>query len=118
MEMVNQVLGPIIKIPLLVGLLFIFVGLILRFSPPKKINWFYGYRTPRAMKNQERWNFAQKYSGRQLIFWGMVNVLVAISGFWVKPDNEEANIIAVGVIMIAVISLFVRTEMALARMKQ
>lgn len=115
MEMVNQVLGPMLKIPLLVGLIFIFVGLILRYSPPKKINWFYGYRTPRAMKSQARWDFAQKFSGMEMMRWGVVNVLVAFAGFWFKPDSEEANVIALIVITFAVISLFLRTEIALAR---
>lgn len=115
MEILNQVLGPMLKIPLLVGLIFIFVGLILRYSPPKKINWFYGYRTPRAMKTQASWDFAQKFSGMEMIRWGVVNVLVAFAGFWFKPDVEGASVIALVFITFAVISLFFRTEMALAR---
>ena len=31
---------------------------------PKHPNGVYGYRTPRSMKNDETWAFAQEYSGR------------------------------------------------------
>ncbi|MGG5506167.1 MULTISPECIES: SdpI family protein [unclassified Myroides] len=31
-----------------------------------------GYRTPRSMKNQENWDFAQKLSGRLMLSLGML----------------------------------------------
>lgn len=38
-------------------------GILYLKRPVKKINWMYGYRTRRAMENQETWDFAQKYFG-------------------------------------------------------
>lgn len=52
------------------GLLF-FISVIFYIFPPKKINFIYGYRTPRTMLNEDIWNYANnlfcvsllKYSG-------------------------------------------------------
>lgn len=35
--------------------------------PPKKINWWYGYRTSRSMKNEETWKAAQEYASKKAI---------------------------------------------------
>ncbi|WP_397445079.1 SdpI family protein [Polaribacter sp. R77954] len=52
------------------GVLFLISVIFWKF-PPKKINNIYGYRTPKAMQNQQIWDFANntfneaflKYSG-------------------------------------------------------
>lgn len=115
MEILNQLADLTLKLPLFTGLIFIFVGCILYFAPPKKINWFYGYRTPRAMKTQERWDFAQSFSGKEIFRWGVLLVLVGLSGFFFQPDVETANVIAAILITVAVIALIARTEIALSR---
>ncbi len=33
-------------------------------NPPREINPGFGYRTPRSSKNQDTWDFAQKYMGK------------------------------------------------------
>ncbi len=38
-------------------------GLLYLKKPVKHINWLHGYRTERSMKNQETWEFAQRYFG-------------------------------------------------------
>jgi uncharacterized membrane protein len=43
------------------ALLFI-LALIFRKFIPKKINWIYGYRTNRSMKNETTWTAANAYS--------------------------------------------------------
>ncbi len=40
-------------------------------KPPGKINWIYGYRSKRSMKNQDTWDFAHRYVGRVWLKWGM-----------------------------------------------
>ncbi|MDO5105272.1 SdpI family protein [Capnocytophaga sp.] len=49
---------------------FLITGIILllHFFPAKEINYFYGYRTKRSMKNIENWQFAQKHFSNQWIF--------------------------------------------------
>lgn len=40
--------------------------------PPKKVNGFYGYRTPRSAKSPEAWAFAQAYCGKLWFCAGLV----------------------------------------------
>ena len=40
--------------------------------PPKRVNYIYGYRTTRSMKNQDTWLFAHQYCGRLWLRWGLV----------------------------------------------
>ncbi|MDA0356796.1 MAG: SdpI family protein, partial [Bacteroidetes bacterium] len=54
--------NPLFLIPSTSGLIFMLAGFIMLKLPPKKINSLYGYRTRSSMKNQERWDFSQKYS--------------------------------------------------------
>ena len=67
-------MGPYIYILTTNGVLFL-ISIIFWKFPPKKVNNLYGYRTPKAMQNQQIWDFANstfnqaffKYSGFSLI---------------------------------------------------
>lgn len=48
-------------------LLLSVVAFIFKFFPPRKINYLYGYRTSRSMKNTENWNLANKYSSNLML---------------------------------------------------
>jgi uncharacterized membrane protein len=67
---------PAIIIQGLIGFILVAVGLFLYLNPPQNINIIFGYRTARAMKNQEQWEFAQKYSGKVSIQAGAVMMLL------------------------------------------
>lgn len=60
------------------GLIFIPCGLWLWKQPPKRINGLVGYRTPRAMKSQAAWDFAQVYAGKQLFYSGIALLVLAL----------------------------------------
>lgn len=47
---------PLPSILFLSGGIFYLVALVLSKFPPKKTNYFYGYRTKASMKSQESWN--------------------------------------------------------------
>ncbi len=59
-------------IALLDGIVYVIAGIISAKWPPKDINGWYGYRTPRSMKSPEAWEFAQPYSARSMSMWGYV----------------------------------------------
>ena len=65
--------------PLLVGSIFFVMGFIMYKFPPKEINYLYGYRTSNSMKSKERWDFAQVYSAKLMIYCGVF--LMIFSGF-------------------------------------
>lgn len=109
MEMVNTLL----IVPLLSGAIFILVGFIMLAFPPKKINGLYGYRTGSSMKSQERWDFAQKYSAKELMKSGVVLMLTSVLGFVIEPTGDVATIIGLGLMIVMVIVLFIRVEKAI-----
>lgn len=47
----------------IIPIIFIVLGLAFWISPPKEINSMSGWRTKRAMKNQETWDFANRLGG-------------------------------------------------------
>ena len=57
---------------LLIPATMIGCGLLFMKKPPKKVNGWYGYRTSRSMKNQDTWDFAQRYMGKVWWKWGWI----------------------------------------------
>lgn len=97
------------------GLLVVASGGILLRYPPKKINWFYGYRTHNSMKSQERWDFAQRYSARELIRAGLIMVLTGFAGIWIQADPVFTSFLCLPVLLgLTGVALW-RTESALKR---
>lgn len=72
----------------LLPVLITVVGLIMFIRPPKKINLIVGYRTSKSMKDQESWDFANKYSGKLLIIFGCILLIISclILGFCFVKD--------------------------------
>ncbi len=64
--------------PQLIGAITLFIGWIQKTWPPKKINNLYGYRTTSAMKNQETWDEANRYSAILMMKAGVVLVITGI----------------------------------------
>ena len=62
--------------PHLIGLLFIIIGLMQRFLPPKNINRWYGYRTPTARTSQKTWDEGNRFSAIYMIRAGVVVLVV------------------------------------------
>jgi uncharacterized membrane protein len=78
--------------PQLVGLILLIIGLIMSRFPPKKINAYYGYRMPSAMKNQETWDEANSYSATYMVKAGLVTIaigvmILVIQAMHVLPGN-------------------------------
>lgn len=55
------------------SMIMIGVGLILKYFTPLKISHFVGYRTKKSMKNNRTWIYAQYFSGKQFIMWGIIS---------------------------------------------
>ena len=95
------------------GILLAASGGILLKYPPKKINWFYGYRTRSSMKNQDRWDFAQRYSARELIRTGFIMVLTGFAGVWISMDPVFTSFLSLPVLLVLTGVAIWRTEAAL-----
>ena len=100
----------------LVSILFIIVGLLLRYLTPG-INRFYGYRTKTSMANQANWDFSQKYSGGLFAIFGLALLLIAIVVGYAEIDlaNNNGKLTVAILILSSVISTIVLTERALKK---
>ncbi len=101
---------PLFLIPAMVGPIFILAGLFMKTYPPKKINYLYGYRTRRSMKNQESWDFAQQYSAKEMIKLGFGFIILSIVGLFVDFNKIAELIVALGVMIWSTVALFRKTE--------
>lgn len=77
--------NPIFLGLLSTGFLFIIAGFILFKNPPKKINWFYGYRTKTSMKNQKLWDLAQIYAAKVMMKLGLGLIFISLLGLIYTP---------------------------------
>lgn len=76
------IIYPLPSILFLSGGIFYLVSLVLSKFPPKKINYFYGYRTKASMKSQESWNFSQNYISKKMKYMSLyILIIVAFSSF-------------------------------------
>ena len=103
---------------LLIPTLLIAFGRSLWKQCPKKINWAYGYRTKRSMKNMDTWKFAHDYCGK--IWWKsgwvmlIVSVLIQIP-FYRSSEEVIGNLglILCAIQLVIMISSIFLTEKAL-----
>lgn len=100
-------------VPLSTGTIFMIAGFILLKKPPKKINHLYGYRTNRSMRDQQSWDFAQIYSGKKLLQYGFLLALSSLSAFFFHPDETSGVFIGLGLMIIAMLLMFLDVERAL-----
>lgn len=113
-EIVNSIFeNPLMSITFFGGLIFIIAGFVMYKYPPKKINSLYGYRTLSSMKNQERWNFAQNYSSKEMMKLGLLLLISGSIGFITDFDNLTNMFIGLALMILVVISLILRVEKAI-----
>jgi uncharacterized membrane protein len=65
---------------------FLVGGLLWRRFPPKKINFWYGYRTRRSMANQEIWEYANDLGARMFLYLGAVELIIGLGAYFLYPD--------------------------------
>jgi len=97
-------------------LVLIVSGLFTRIGLPKKVNWFVGYRTSMACKNQETWVFAHRHAGKLWIICGFVWLILSI-GVAILIDNEAylwLGVVAIAQLVTVILSL-IPTEIALRK---
>ncbi|WP_452228698.1 SdpI family protein [Lacinutrix sp. MEBiC02404] len=100
----------LLEMPALVGIIFILTGIIMQLFPPKKINPLYGYRTRNSMKNQNNWDFTQKYAAKLLTIIGVVLLLLSTLNIFFNIQGNLEKIISAILILGAVIFLLIKTE--------
>lgn len=105
--------NPLFNICFSVGLIFIAAGFVMFRFPPKKINSLYGYRTKSSMKNLERWNFAQKFSAKEMIKLGFFLMLTSLLALITNFNSTINLIIGLSLTLGGLIILFTKVEKAI-----
>lgn len=97
------------------GLLFVLAGIFMVQRPPKKINNLIGYRTKRSMKDQNSWDFAQKFSGKWMIYSGAVLCFLSIPFLFVQTTGNTNLLALIPVVIVAFVAV-IKTESALKKL--
>lgn len=84
---------------LLIPLAMIGFGSYFMKKAPKKINWIFGYRTPRSMKNKETWEFAHRYAGRIWFKTGWAVLLISMAAMLMLLGQDKETLGLIGAIM-------------------
>ena len=62
----------------IIPLLVMIAGFLMYKYPPKKVNWFIGYRTIKSMHDENVWKIANKYCGKIWIKIGLIMLVIAL----------------------------------------
>ncbi|APZ45367.1 hypothetical protein BW723_03205 [Polaribacter reichenbachii] len=104
-------MSPYIYVLTTNGLLFLLSVIFWKF-PPKKINNFYGYRTFKAMQNQDIWDFANTNFNKSLLFYSGISFLggLLLAQFSAKEISWEPMVL----VMLSILVSIIKTERALS----
>lgn len=105
---------------LLIPVIMLGIGYTFRKHPPKTINWGYGYRTSRSMKNQDTWDFAHQNCGKIWLRAGcvMLPVTVLLMIFLIGQGDDVLGLWSVAIEIVQTVLLvgsIIPTELALKR---
>lgn len=81
---------------LLCPAIMVFCGLLYLKRPPKGINAFYGYRTPRSLRSRESWEYSQRYFGRLILIVGAACLPVCVLPLLLVRNMGETPIAVAG----------------------
>ena len=59
-------------------LILLVISIVYYLLQPRKINYFYGYRTRKSMKNIENWKIANELAARGLMVIMLINLLLSV----------------------------------------
>lgn len=82
--------------------------------PPKKINHWYGYRTPRSMRSNEAWDCANTYSANAIVIVSGLTCVVQIITFSLM-DFKTSIITSAIFLSIALVAVIPLTELELKK---
>lgn len=99
-----------------VGIIFVIIGVVMKWRPPRRINGVYGYRTNRSMKNQRLWDEANRYSAMWMIYIGVFFIVIGFIVARFVQGMEGLGILA-GVFLTVQLLVFVMVERRLKELE-
>ena len=83
------------------GPLMLFISFIYSKYQPKEISTIYGYRTPRSIKNNNIWEFANKVSAKYMIIASLTTIIFQLLGFIFSYTSENFLLVNYGFLIIS-----------------
>ena len=108
--------NPFFIILIFTGVIFVLGGFIMSKYSPKSVNATYGYRTSKSMKNQETWDFSQKYSSKKMMNYGLILMMFSLIGlFDILSISKTHVFLAIVIILIFSGLMIVEVELAIKK---
>lgn len=101
---------------ILAGIIFLLMGLLIKFFPPKNRRKIYGYRSFLSTRNDDTWEEANRFAGKHSlrIAYVLLGIGIAI-GILFKTQSDWYYLLSVGAVIIAAMNLRGETEWHLSR---
>ncbi len=105
---------------LLIPAIMIFFGAKFQKAAPKNINWAFGYRSERSMKNRDTWVFAHKQIGSVWKSWGIALTPVSIIPllFVLGKEVETVGNLCIVLMAVQLVALIVPIFIVESRLKK
>ena len=103
---------------LLIPLTMLLFGWLFFRRTPKEINYVFGYRTKRSMRNEETWKFANQYFGKVWYLCGLLSAPLSVIAMAIVFEKGTETMSTVGFIItmiqtIPLVGAMISTEIAL-----
>ena len=103
---------------LLIPIIMILFGRAFLKKAPKEINYVFGYRTSRSMKNKDTWEFAHRYCGKIWLICGLalIPIVAGIMLCFVGADTKTVGYVGASMLvfpLLLIILSVILTERAL-----
>ena len=105
---------------LLIPLTMLLFGWLFFRRTPKEINYVFGYRTKRSMRNEETWKFANQYFGRVWYLCGLLSAPLSVIAMAIVFEKGTETMSTVGFIITTIqttplVGAMISTEIALKK---
>ena len=105
---------------LLIPLIMLLFGWLFFRRTPKEINYVFGYRTKRSMRNKETWKFANQYFGKVWYLCGLLSAPLSVIAMAIVFEKGTETMSTVGFIItmiqtIPFVGAMISTEIALKK---
>ena len=105
---------------LLIPLIMLLFGWLFFRRTPKKINYVFGYRTKRSMRNKETWKFANQYLGKVWYLCGLLSAPLSVIAMTIVFEKGTETMSTVGFIItmiqtIPFVGAMISTEISLKK---
>ena len=103
---------------LLIPIIMILFGRAFLKKAPKEINYVFGYRTSRSMKNRDTWEFAHRYCGKIWLICGLalIPIVAGIMLCFIGADTKTVGYVGASMLvfpLLLIILSVILTERAL-----